>query len=125
MSESSGPEKELEKLSKAITEAVMNSEKVRKIVSEIKKNEKICPHSFMVLVMKMQVLTDSYETDVELEEDLQEKEKKPAKKAKKKSSEPAQYIDGRKLSKNEIAFQEFVKERFDAESWLKKNGLIF
>ena len=53
MSHSHDSEPEFEKLSKAITEAVMTSEKVKKIVAEIQKNDKICPQSFMVLVLKM------------------------------------------------------------------------
>lgn len=121
MSHSHGNEKDFEKLSKAITEAVMSSEKVKKIVEEIQKKEKICPQSFMVLVLKMQVLTESLE--MEIEEELSEK-KPPKKRGRKKSSEMPQYIDGRKLSKSEIAFQEFAKGQFDTESWLKKNGLI-
>ena len=122
MSHSHGNEKDFEKLSKAITEAVMSSEKVRKIVEEIQKKDNICPQSFMVLVLKMQVLTESLE--IEIEEDYAEK--KPNKKrGRKKSQNSPQYIDGRKLNKSEIAFEEYVNEQFDTEDWLRKNGLIF
>lgn len=121
MSHSHGSEPDFEKLSKAITEAVMNSDKVKKIVAEIQKKEKICPQSFMVLVLKMQVLTESLE--MELEEDLPAK-KSPKKRGRKKASEQRQLIDGRQLSKSEIAFQEIISERFNTEDWLKKNGLI-
>ena len=65
MSHSHDSEPEFEKLSKAITEAVMTSEKVRKIVEEIQKKDEICPQSFMVLVLKMQVLTESLEMKIE------------------------------------------------------------
>ena len=51
MSESDGAERSFEKLSKAITQAVMASPKVKEIVAEIQKNEEICPKSFMVLVL--------------------------------------------------------------------------
>ena len=122
MSHSHGNEKDFEKLSKAITEAVMSSEKVRKIVEEIQKKDHICPQSFMVLVLKMQVLTESLE--MEIEEDYTEK--KPIKKrGRKKSQNSPQYIDGRKLNKSEIAFEEYVNEQFDTEDWLRENGLIF
>ena len=70
MSESDGAEYNFEKLSKAITEAVMTSPKVKKIVAEIQKDEEICPKSFMVLVLKMEVLTDSLELEVEMGIDL-------------------------------------------------------
>ena len=67
MSHSHDSEPEFERLSRAITEAVMSSEKVRKIVEEIQKKDEICPQSFMVLVLKMQVLTESLELKVEQE----------------------------------------------------------
>ncbi len=122
MSHSHGNEKDFEKLSKAITEAVMSSEKIKKIVAEIQKKEKICPQSFMVLVLKMQVLTESLEMEVE-EEFLESPP--PRKGGRKKPRSLPQYIDGNRLSKKEIEFQEYFNQRFDAEDWLKKNGLIF
>ena len=121
MSHSSGQDGDYEKLSKAITEAVLSSPKVKKIVSEIQKRYDICPQSFMVLVLKLQSLTEGF--DVEVEEALDKPKKKP-RRTKKKAAEEAQYIDGARLSKNEIQFEEFISERFDAEEWLKKNGLI-
>jgi len=122
VSDSEGSERDFEKLSKAITEAVMTSEKVKKIVAEIQKKDNICPQSFMVLVLKMQVLTESL--DMEVEEDVVE-EKPAPKRGRKKAREQAQYIDGRKLSKKEIEYHERVNEKFDSKLWLKKNGLIF
>jgi len=121
VSHSSGQDGDYEKLSKAITEAVLSSPKVKKIVSEIQKRDDICPQSFMVLVLKLQSLTEGF--DVDVEESLDKPKKKP-RRTKKKAVEEAQYIDGARLSKNEIQFEEFVSERFDAEEWLKKNGLI-
>jgi len=118
-SDSQSPERDFEKLSKAITEAVMRSEKVRKIVTEIQRNDHICPQSFMVLVLKMDALTGS--DKIEIEDDLSEHI--PPQKEKKKAKQQAQYIDGRKLTKNEIKFQEYTKDQFDTENWLRKNGL--
>ena len=101
----------------------MSSGKVRKIVEEIQKKDEICPQSFMVLVLKMQVLTESLEFKVE----QNNREGKPVttKRNRKKTPEKSQYIDGRKLNKSEIAFEEYVNEQFDTEDWLRKNGLIF
>ena len=121
MSHSSGQDGDYEKLSKAITEAVLSSPKVKKIVSEIQKRDDICPQSFMVLVLKLQSLTEGFEVEVE---EAPEKPKKKSRRTKKKTAEEAQYIDGARLSKKEIEFEEFISERFDAEEWLKKNGLI-
>ncbi len=121
MSHSSDQDRDYEKLSKAITEAVLSSLKVKKIVSEIQQRDDICPQSFMVLVLKLQSLTEGF--DVEVEE-APEKPKKKIRRSKKKAAEKTQFIDGEKLSKNEIEFEEFNSERFDTEEWLKKNGLI-
>jgi hypothetical protein len=123
MNDSNGSERSFEKLSKAITEAVMTSPKVKKIVAEIHKDENICPKSFMVLVLKMEVLTDSLE--LEVEEELKEERPAPKKRRSKKSSRKPQFIDGQELSKKEIEFQEFTNKKFDNDKWLKKNGLIF
>jgi hypothetical protein len=123
MSHSHDSEPNFENLSKAITEAVMTSDKVRKIVEEIQKNEEICPQSFMVLVLKMQVLTESLELNIEENDTLKDT---PARKvAKKKNPRNAQYIDGEKLSKDELDFEEFRSKKFDSENWLKKNRLSF
>ena len=123
MSHSHDSEPNFEKLSKAITEAVMTSEKVRKIVEEIQKTSEICPQSFMVLVLKMQVLTESLELNIE-QDDTVEKPVIP-KAARKKNLKKSQYIDGRKLSKHELDFEEFRSKQFDSENWLKKNRLTF
>ena len=122
MSDSDGSERSFEKLSKAINEAVMTSPKVKKIVAEIQKDEDICPKSFMVLVLKMEVLTDSLE--LEVEEELKEERPVPKKRRGKKSLRKPQFIDGQELSKKEIEFQEFTNKKFDDDEWLKKNGLI-
>ena len=122
MSHSHDSEPEFEKLSKAITEAVMTSEKVRRVVEEIQKKDEICPQSFMVLVLKMQVLTESL--DLEIDDNTEEKPatKKPKRK---KSAKKPQYIDGQKLSQDEINFEEFRNKEFNTEDWLKDNGLTF
>jgi len=118
----SNSEPNFEKLSKAITEAVMSSNKVKKVMSEMQKTEKICPQSFMVLVLKMQALSEAMDTELEHEPEAFEE---PPVKKKKKSSKKSQYIDGKKLSPNEIKFQEFRDKDFDSDDWLRENGLIF
>ena len=123
MSHSHDSEPNFENLSKAITEAVMTSDKVRRIVEEIQKDEDICPQSFMVLVLKMQVLTESLELNIE-ENDIAE-DTVTRKVTKKKNPKNTQYIDGEKLSKHELDFEEFRSKQFDSENWLKKNRLSF
>jgi hypothetical protein len=123
VSDSDGSERSFEKLSKAITEAVMTSPKVKKIVAEIQKDDNICPKSFMVLVLKMEVLTDSLE--LEVEEETIEERPAPKKRKSKKSAQKPQFIDGQELSKKDIEFQEYANKKFDTQEWLKRNGLIF
>mgnify|MGYP007106940492 FL=1 len=122
MSHSHDSEPEFEKLSKAITEAVMTSEKVRRVVEEIQKKDEICPQSFMVLVLKMQVLTESLELEIEDNTEEKPATKKPKRK---KAAKKPQYIDGQKLSQDEINFEEFRNKEFNTEDWLKDNGLSF
>jgi len=77
----------------------------------------------MVLVLKMQVLTESLELNIE-HDDTVEKPVVPKAARKKKPKNP-QYIDGRKLSKHELDFEEFRSKQFDSENWLKNNRLTF
>ena len=76
----------------------------------------------MVLVLKMEVLTDSLE--LEVEEELTKENPVPKKHASRKSQKKAQFIDGKELTKKEIEFQEYSNKKFNTEEWLKKNGLI-
>ena len=122
MSHSHDSEPEFEKLSKAVTEAVMTSEKVRRVVEEIQKKDEICPQSFMVLVLKMQVLTESLELEIDDNTEEKPATKKPKRK---KAAKKPQYIDGQKLSQDEINFEEFRNKEFNTEDWLKDNGLTF
>ena len=134
MTDPSGPERDFEKLSKAITEAVVSSPKVKKIVEEILKKDKICSKSFMVLVLKIQALADVLEegdSGIEHEHDTEDQletsglePKENSKPEKTLPKNPAQQIDGRILSEKEAAFEEFASERFDTEAWLKKLGII-
>ncbi|MFQ5481427.1 MAG: hypothetical protein ACE5ER_01610 [Nitrospinaceae bacterium] len=125
MSQQNDPERDFERLSKAITEAVMASPKVRKIVSEIQKKDKVCGQSFMVLVLRLSTLTQAIEGEVPMELSPEKPKKKPARRGRKKISDTRQFIDGQKLSKKEIEFQEFANKRFDPVEWLKQNKLIF
>jgi hypothetical protein len=71
--------------------------------------------------LKLQILTDSIDLDVE---EVVDKVKKKSRKPRKKSAGRNQFIDGRKLTQKEIDFEEFNNARFSSEEWLRKNGLI-
>lgn len=136
MSQSNSPEREFEKLSKAITEAVMSSAKVRKIVTEIQKKDEVCAQSFMVLVLRLSTLTESLEPEdseavaqgeAEAAEPTapEKPKKKSARRGRKKADKASQFIDGEKLTQKEIEFQEFINRDFDQDDWLKRNKLLF
>jgi hypothetical protein len=43
----------------------------------------------------------------------------------KKDREPAQLIDGKELTENEVLFQKHLERNFDESNWLKKAGIRF
>lgn len=113
------PDKELEKLSKAITDAILNSKNVKKVIKEIREKDLILSNTLMIMVLKIETLSNISNT---LKDDI-ENLKTSSNKRKKKVIR--QFIDGKELNPYEIAFQEFLVEKFDDKEWLKKNGLIF
>lgn len=118
MFEKNIPEEELEKLSRAIAEAIFNSKNVKKIIEEIREKELTLPHTLMVMVLKLETLSniaDGARDNLDIIKEYRKKKKKGKR----------QFIDGKELDTNEIAFQEFLIKKFDDKEWLKKNGLIF
>ncbi len=118
MSEKNIPEEELEKLSRAIAEAIFNSKNVKKIIEKFREKELILPHALMVMVLKLETLSNISDGDQDNLDIIKEYQKK-------KKKDKRQFIDGKELDTNEIAFQEFLVKNFDGKKWLKKNGLIF
>ena len=118
MSEKNMPEEELEKLSRAIAEAIFNSKNVKKIIEKFREKELILPHALMVMVLKLENLPNISDADRDNSDIIKEYQKK-------KKKDERQFIDGKELDTNEIAFQEFLVKNFDGKKWLKKNGLIF
>jgi len=117
------PDKEFEKLSKAITEAILNSKDVKKIIAEIREKDLFAPNSLMVMVLKLESLSAIKDClNDAMEEDLENFIEPPNKK---KEKTRRQYIDGKELDDQEIAFQDFLAKKFNQKKWLKKNRLIF
>ena len=123
MFEKNLPDKEFEKLSKAITEAILNSKDVKKIIAEIREKDLFAPNSLMVMVLKLESLSAIKDClNDAMEEDLENFIEPPNKK---KEKTRRQYIDGKELDDQEIAFQDFLAKKFNQKKWLKKNRLIF
>ena len=123
MFEKNLPDKEFEKLSKAITEEISNSKDVKKIIEEIRKRDLFTPNSLMVMVLKLESLSSIRDCLNDATEDDLDNFKKPSNKKKEKTCR--QYIDGKELDSSEIAFHEFLVKKFNQKKWLKKNRLIF
>lgn len=111
--DSNNYEKKLERLSRAITEAILQSKNVKGAIQELQKDEIISAKSFMMLVMRMDSLAD-------LVNSMQDTKTKSGKACRKRND---QFIDGKKLSRSEIEFYEYLAENFDETEWLKGNGL--
>jgi len=108
--------KEFKELSKAISNAIANSKSVMKIINKLHKKDQICYDSFLVLVMRMQLLNDLKKKDSAFHEKELPLPQFPL--------DTSQYIDGEKLTPSELAFQEYCAKIFDEKTWLKKLGLI-
>jgi len=108
--------KEFEELSKAISDAITNSKSVMKIINRLRKKDQISSESFLVLIMKMQLLNDLKKKDSAFHEKEFPLPQLPL--------DTSQYIDGEKLTPSELAFQEYCAKIFDEKTWLKKLGLI-
>lgn len=118
MFEKNIPEEELEKLSRAIAESIFSSKDVKKIVEEIREKDLILPHTLMVMVLKLETLSNASDRDQDNLDVIKKYQRK-------KKMTRKQFIDGKELDPKEIAFQEFLIKTFDDKKWLKKNGLIF
>lgn len=107
------PKEDIEKLSKAIVDAIVKSKEVKSILSRLVKNDIIIDKGFMMLMIKIQALTELT--------DIQKKNDNGKRRTKKKDMR--QYIDGRELTSNEVAFLEYCAKNFDDKEWLKKAGI--
>ena len=107
------PEEDIERLSKAIVDAIVSSKEVKSILSRLIEKDVMVDKGFMMLMIKVQALSELA--------DMAEKDTKAKKSSKKKSTK--QYIDGRELTPSEIAFLDYCTKNFDEKEWLKKIGI--
>ncbi|HLC27256.1 MAG TPA: hypothetical protein VJM80_10850 [bacterium] len=103
--------KELEDLSRAISEAITKSEQVKKALANFTREKQGTENSGLVLMLRVR------NTGIQVDE-VREVYGKGA--PAKSSSANAQYIDGRKLTPLEIAFEEHCVQRFDEQAWLRR-----
>ncbi|MBI3600253.1 MAG: hypothetical protein HY097_06385 [Nitrospinae bacterium] len=108
-----GSEEDIERLSKAIVDAIVRSKEVRSALARLIEKDVLLDKGFMVLMIKMQALAELA--------GFIEKSARGKRRARKKD-EP-QYIDGRELTPNEVAFLEYCAKKFNEKEWLKKAGI--
>ncbi|MFH1995211.1 MAG: hypothetical protein ABIJ24_05920 [Nitrospinota bacterium] len=100
---------ELDRLSKAIIEAILSSAKVKQALAELREGSIKLDNSHMVLVLNMKGMSHGGENHIE-----QPNETTP------KKRDFSHQVDGRDLSRNEIQFYEHEANNFDEDGWLKK-----
>lgn len=120
MSDNSG--ENMEKLSRAIVEAIMGSEDVRKALKKMQKLNDATASNFMVFMVKLDSLSDSQneKNGIRLEGIPGKRLKK--RKTGKKSVKPF-IVDGKLISENEKVFLDYISKNFDQKAWLEKNKL--
>lgn len=131
MPENERPEDDMEMLSKAIVDAIVKSKDVREAIRKLSDTDESYSKSFMVLMLRVQNLVESIGVDLSKAVDPSSEEKfnpnivKPPAAKKKNRDFFKNLVDGKVESPSELAFREFLANRFDQDEWLKKIGVIF
>jgi len=126
-------ENELKELSQAIVEALTHNEEVMAMLSDLKDRNVIDSTTLLGLALKISDLLEisgmaftHEEVARQVKHELSGKvEEKVAKNVTTAPERRLEKIDGRTLSKNEIAFQEWANQRFDEKEWLKGHSILW
>tara|TARA_B100000315_G_scaffold28113_1_gene23931 strand:+ start:21168 stop:21536 length:369 start_codon:yes stop_codon:yes gene_type:complete len=116
------PEEDYRKLYGAFVNAIGNSKEIRAIIENLRERNKINSISMFALIVKLEELLDS--SSLPAKTNLPAVKKKEKTKCLNETAE-GEYIDGEKLTPNEIAFEEFCRKNFDEEKWLIENRIKF
>lgn len=98
------PKKDLRRLTDAITTAILNSKEAKLVLAEMYKKNFINSSMVMFLALNIQNIDC-----IKIGEN--------------KKSISQYIVDGRRLTKNERAFQEYCDAKFDEKEWLEKIGI--
>ena len=136
-------EKELQELSHAIVEALTHNDDVMTLLADLKEREVIDSSTLLGLALKISDLLElsgmAFTQEDIAEEPTAMIENKVAENDQSGDAETKRFtgdingeikdeeaiIDGRELSENEIAFQEWSNDNFDEKEWLKNTRLIW
>ncbi len=116
----------MEHLSKAIVEAILGSDDVKKALEKLNSSEDTLGKNFMVFMVSLDSLNDAKKgiKNHEMGEmgemsDMPEDMPKPRRRRPVKRTDTPDHIDGEPLSKNEKNFRDMLSDHFDSEAWLK------
>ena len=109
--------KDLEALSRAIRNAILKSDEVKRMLIRLHRQRLVGQESFLALVLPMADL-------IELVEGPPEPLQRRTQRRRRRTRDP-RIVDGRKLSASELAFLEFCEKQFDEEAWLRHLRLKF
>ncbi|MBI3091578.1 MAG: hypothetical protein HYY96_13025 [Candidatus Tectomicrobia bacterium] len=110
--------KDFEKLSEVVTKAIAESPQVRRVLRRLKKDADFDFDRCLAIVLKVQP-----------KESAKKSTSKNPRSTRKRGSQaqqrhaPLQYIDGCRLTENEVNFEEYCRERFDSKHWLRTHGM--
>ncbi len=123
MSKEHDPDREMEHLSKAIVEAILGSDDVKKALEKLNTSEDTLGKNFMVFMVSLDSLNDAKRGTKSLEMgdlgEMPEEMPKPRRRRPVKRADTPDHIDGEPLSKNEKNFRDMLSDHFDTEAWLK------
>ncbi|VAX17017.1 hypothetical protein MNBD_NITROSPINAE03-453, partial [hydrothermal vent metagenome] len=118
MPENERPDDDMEMLSKAIVDAIIKSKDVREAIRKLSDTDESYSKSFMVLMLRVQNLVESIGVDLSKAVDSTPEEKfnpgpiKPSAIKKKKKDFFKNLVDGKIETPSELAFREFLADRF-------------
>jgi len=121
---------ELKKLKDAIIKTLRDNDELASLMADLKDRGVVDSATLLNLCVKIDDVLEITCATVS-QNDLGKKKRGKAASAANKKITPRvgenarEVIDGRSLSSNEIAFQEWVNKRFDEDVWLRKFGLIW
>ncbi|MDH5542481.1 MAG: hypothetical protein OEY64_05910 [Nitrospinota bacterium] len=132
----SNPDREMEKLSRAIVEAILASDDVKKSLEKLQHVDSSTYKSLMVFMLRLDSLSDfrnKLSSDISDMDEMPDLEMEkgdeiaiPKKRKVRKSADKVflpDIIDGRIISGSEKKFLDFLADNFDQDTWLREHGL--
>ncbi len=122
-------DRDMEKLSRAIVEAILGSKDVKQALELIQNVDERTAKTLMVFVLKLDSLSEIKSAEIsefrdgEIEETEEFRQEKLKRRKVRRKLESPEVIDGRAVSKSEKKFLDYLSDKFDTEGWLRKYGI--